>query len=206
MISSPEPGGVRLGPAAYQQSRTGNIILTPMPHIESGSPDLSCPENRAVLAHWMELRDCAPVPARERFNPMRLPRMLPHIIMLEPQGHESAIVRTFGTELARRLGLDLTGIDMVTMYQGPRRRDLMELLCMLRNQQVIAVAHTRWTTPNGHEFTTENLWLPFAGADGEVSRIMGALHEPQAPPANLDTLGGTFEDAQQSTERRYYRV
>lgn len=179
--------------------------LTPVPTIETGPPDLSCPENRHVLEHWLGLRGGEAVPERTRFNPMQLPRILPRIIMLEPQGPESALIRTFGSELARRLGMDLTGIDLVSVYEGPRRRDVLELLHAVREERAIAVAYSEWTTPSGFRFVTENLWLPFAGGGGEVTRIMGALHEPDAPPEDMESLGGSVAASQSTTERRYYR-
>lgn len=174
--------------------------------IHDRMPELACPENRAVLDYWLALRGDADMPPRDRFNPMRIGRHLPNVIMLEPQGPESAIVRTFGTELCRRLGVDLTGADLVQLYQGERRQGLRELIEGLTRARVISVAHSEWTTPSGHHFITENLWLPFAGADGSVTRMLGAIHEPQCAGVSLDALGGALDTAQQNLDRLFFRV
>jgi len=168
-------------------------------------PDLECPENRELLAHWEELRGDAPVPQRSQFNPMNLPRHLPNLIVLEPDIPAKAQIRIFGTELTRRLGLDLTGADLFSLYQGQRAKDIVEMIACVVEHNAIAVAYSEWSTPSGHVFSTENVWVPLASDTGVINRVLGSIWEPTTPDVDIDDLGGTVAAAQRLSQRSFHK-
>lgn len=179
--------------------------VQPVSVIQETRPDLERPENRELLGHWEKIRGDAPVPLRAQFNPMDVPRHLPNLIVLEPKVPDNASVRIFGTELARRLGFDLTGIDLFSMYDGQRAREVVDMISHVVEQQAIAVAYSEWTTPSGHTFTTENLWMPLASQEGPVNRVLGSVWEVVEARADVDDLGGALALAQLLSRRAYYK-
>lgn len=176
-----------------------------MPDIQEKRPDLERPENRELLEHWEKIRGEASVPLRTQFNPMDVPRHLPNLIVLEPLIPENANVRIFGTELARRLGFDLTGVDLFTLYSGEPAREVVDMISCVVEQRAVAVAYSEWTTPSGHSFTTENLWMPLASQAGPINRVLGSVWEVVEARADVDDLGGALALAQLLSERSFYQ-
>ncbi len=158
-----------------------------------------------MLDHWDELRGDAPVPQRAQFNPMRMPRHLPNLIVLEPDLPSKALIRIFGTELTRRLGLDLTGADLFTLYQGERAQEVVDMIACVVEQKLVAVASSEWSTPSGHIFSTENMWIPLASDTGVINRVLGSIWEPTISDVNIDDLGGAVAPAQRLSLRSFHK-
>ncbi|WP_353561940.1 PAS domain-containing protein [Pyruvatibacter sp. HU-CL02332] len=176
-----------------------------MTQIMLQQPVLKKQENREILAHWDSLRGGSASPRRSSFSPMDLPRHLPHMIMLEPQLPARADIRIFGTELAHRLGYDLTGQNMVELYKSERNSLVLEFLSLVVEKQVVTVTYTTWTTPAGHKFMTENIWLPLTSEEGKVSRILGSLWELAPIDDDMVSLGESLDEAEKLSERSYYK-
>ena len=168
-------------------------------------PVLKRPENSALLAHWDALRGDAVAPQRSSFHPMDVPRHLPRLIMLEPDLPAKADIRIFGTELAHRLGYDLTGQDMFDLYDSERVHVVRELVTLVAEQHLVAVGYTDWTTPAGHVFTTENVWFPLICEDGKVTRLLGSLWEMTAIDADIVSLGDSLDKAENLADRKFYQ-
>ena len=138
---------------------------------------------------------------------MAVAGLLPYLVMLEPQGTDRAIVRVFGTALVRRLGFDLTGEDLIAIYEEPRRTNVSRLIATMLREKTVVVTFTEWMTPSGHSFETENLWLPLVDDSGRVNRIMISVREPVAPPACVDPIGdGVSSGSLTVSPERYYRL
>ncbi len=176
-----------------------------MSSIKSQKPDLILAANRALLAHWEKLRGDRRAPLRSDFNPMQVPSHLPHLIMLEPNLPESSIIRIFGTELVRRLGLDLTGHDIFSLYEGEEQDKVRELTHLVADEEAIALVYSSWNTPTGYSFKTENLWLPLASPDGNVTRILGCIWELEAFDDENLALGGSVAEALGVAERSFFQ-
>lgn len=168
-------------------------------------PILKRPENTALLEHWEALRGDAVAPRRASFHPMDMPRHLPHLMMLEPDLPARADIRLFGTELAYRLGYDLTGQDMFDLYDGDRVHVVKELVTLVVEQHVVAVGYTDWTSPAGHVFTTENVWFPLISESGEVTRLLGSMWELAPIDADVVSLGDTLDKAENLSDRKFYQ-
>lgn len=176
-----------------------------MSDIQTIRPVLERPENQELLGHWEKIRGDAHVPLRTEFNPMHVPKHLPNLVVLEPSIPQSANVRIFGTELTRRLGLDLTGADLFSLYEGERAEEVVEMISCVVEHQAIAVAYSEWTTPSGHAFTTENMWMPLASQEGTVNRVLGSIWEVVKARADIDDLGGAVAPAQRLSKRYLYK-
>lgn len=177
-----------------------------MPEFQSTSPKLEMPQNQRLLAHWESLRKGGQLPLRTDFNPMVVPALLPNMMVLEPHLPATATVRSFGTELAHRLGMDLTGEDLLSLYSDDRQELAQELVHTIVDARVVAVASSEWTTPSGHTYETENLWLPLVSETGEIIRILGSLWEVHEVRADVDDLGGSIDDSQKLARRVFYRL
>lgn len=182
-----------------------NDLQIDVPEIHHRKPDLERPENEQLLDYWDRARGGAVLPPRSRFRPMDLPRHLPHIIMLEPDLPRQANIRIFGTQLSHRLGYDLTGVDMLSLYQAERADEVLEMLTYIAEEHLVTVASSTWTTPSGYTFNTENVWLPLAADDGSVTRILGSIWETAPIDADVVGLGDSVADAQSRAMRAFYR-
>jgi hypothetical protein len=168
-------------------------------------PILKRPENTALLEHWEALRGDAVAPQRSSFRPMDVPRHLPHLIMLEPDLPAKADIRIFGTELAHRLGYDLTGQNLFDLYESDRVHVVNELVTLVVEEHLVAVGYTDWTSPAGHVFTTENVWLPLISEHGKVTRLLGSFWELTAIDADIVSLGDSLDKAEGLSDRKFYR-
>ena len=183
-------------------SRMADLSL---PDIIDGRPALRLQQNRDLLAHWEKLRGTRRTPMRSDFNPMALPSYLPHLVMVEPKLPDEATIRIFGSELVHRLGMDLTGHNLLSLYSGEEQEKIFRLLCRLTEDQIVAQVYSSWKTPSGAAFETENLWLPLTAPDGTVTRLLGSIWELEAFKDENVALGGSVADALDLTERAFFR-
>jgi len=172
---------------------------------QNAAPRLLSPDNKNLLDHWVTLRGSQPVPSRSQFDPMAIPTLLPHTVMLEPIETGVARIRTFGSELVRRLGLDPTGANLLELYPEREREDISAYWHILVTEKLVGVSETKWSTATGYEVTSENLWLPFLGETGEVTRMLGSIREITQEMDPADDLGGSVSSAHRASERRSYR-
>ena len=87
-------------------------------------PNLSSwnPKVRALYEHWLSVHPGGgKLPGRADFDPMAVPHLLPHIMLLEAQGRPPRFrYRVIGTRMVDALGSDLTGqwLDQAHMHAG----------------------------------------------------------------------------------------
>ena len=82
---------------------------------------------------------------------------------------------------------------------------VLEFLSLVVEKQVVTVTYTTWTTPAGHKFMTENIWLPLTSEEGKVSRILGSLWELAPIDDDMVSLGESLDEAEKLSERSYYK-
>jgi hypothetical protein len=77
---------------------------------DSFRAQLIVPEQRQLFDYWRELRGHAELPARADFNPIRLPRLLPGISLIDvAERIENSRVRLAGTKLRDIFDCEITG-------------------------------------------------------------------------------------------------
>jgi len=78
--------------------------------VVASGDDLEQPLLRALYGYWDEKRGGRPLPARPDIDPTEIPRLLPHLILIDVQHDPLDLVyRLVGTHVVRATGGELTG-------------------------------------------------------------------------------------------------
>jgi hypothetical protein len=90
---------------------------------DSFRAQLVVPEQRQLFDYWRELAGSNPVPDRKNFSPIKLPRLLPGISLIDvAERIEDSRVRLAGTKLREIYDREITGLT-VTEIPCPTRQD-----------------------------------------------------------------------------------
>lgn len=145
-------------------------------HPQTDDP-LHSPVNRSLRDYWLALSgDAATPPAWRRFDPVEIPKLLSHLVVVdvgqEPLRFRYRLVGTWITGLA---GRDATGLDLNADLYGDRLDNMLwtyrrcvETAAPLATLGSIHFADKDWAT-------AEHLFVPFAGEDGAVSKIVTSM-------------------------------
>ena len=135
------------------------------------------PAAKQLLLAWWLLPKHEHVPCRDSFDPMAVARILPVITLLERVDAEEWHFRLVGTEVDRRWGRPLTGlncIEIVAPEVAPFiRREFDEVVRQPCGSW--SIRHVEYTS--GQRATIETLRLPLRAKDGSVSLILGSSGE-----------------------------
>jgi hypothetical protein len=154
------------------------MIDRPLEPFVQDDPDVSSFEDRRLgqlLEYWRGLPRTGDLPAAETIDPAALVFILGWLMIMDPiEGGADFSYRLYGSNIAEVMGRDLTGCKLsdsfpqVAAFAGAVYRDAM------RHRRPVLTRHTpprqiivsRW----------ERLILPFAEADGSVTRfLVGAV-------------------------------
>jgi hypothetical protein len=130
-----------------------------------------------LLAAWSLLPKHQHVPYRESFDPMAVGRILPVITLLQRVDDDEWRFRLVGTEVDRRWGKPLTGLNCVEIVAP-------EIAAIIRREfgEVVRQPCGSWSVrsvqfDSGRCATIETLRLPLRAKDGSVSLILGSSGE-----------------------------
>jgi hypothetical protein len=156
------------------------------------------PIARELLDAWSRLPKHDHVPFRASFDPMSVPRVLPVIALFE-RCEQGWRYRLTGTEIDRRWGRTLTGLDYARVsspeaFQAVSREfeGIVQTPC-----GSLSVAQVAFNS--GWYATLEVLRLPLRANDGSVSLILCSAAEVSEPKAHGPVLAqeiGSFEQRQ----------
>jgi hypothetical protein len=131
------------------------------------------PAARALFAYWRSRCGPAGVPRREDIIAAHIPRLLPHIAILEPApGRHDWRVRLFGTSLAWRYDVDCTSKRVREVYEPGTADVLIEtydrVACDRRPVFMAGLALNR----AGESVAYEGAALPILGRDGTTVWVL----------------------------------
>ncbi|WP_420404374.1 PAS domain-containing protein [Nisaea sp.] len=73
-------------------------------------PSIENPSIAEFAEYWMSIHPQDRLPSRENFDPVEIPRLLPHIVLVDVESDPLRFqVRVQGTEVCRAMGRDLKG-------------------------------------------------------------------------------------------------
>ena len=151
-----------------------NFIHASFAAADATLDDFALPQHRCVYAHWLSHRGAADLPRAESIDPLQLREALGYIILLEPNADSSDFrYRLFGSAIREIFKRDPTGtmVSDLPLAQasvfGAQHRALLALRRPIYSEhdappEVSSI--TRWC----------RLILPYAGADGAITRILVA--------------------------------
>jgi len=129
---------------------------------------------RLFLEHYQKLA-ISGFPHRHDFQPADVPKLLPHVAVVQLEGPEIARYRLAGTHIVRHLGLDPTGMNFFDLLPPELLERWVEhgRRCMEKPIGLRTLAHL--STEQGTLYEVENLVLPFANDTGKLGFFIGYL-------------------------------
>ncbi len=153
----------------------------------------------SILAYWETLRTEDRIPHRDDLSPGDIAKFLPIIFLLERNAETHMVIRLMGTELAERMGRDMTDweiLDAMAEYSRDMFDGLYQAALNTPAGFLISIsAEVKGGAPASMEF----LHLPMRIGDQKTPElIFGALKTCHAQTWMID-LGGSFASAQDIT-------
>lgn len=136
----------------------------------------------AVLAYWNELKQDRPFPLKSSFDPMRVPRALPGIQIVERVEKPVEFkYRLVGTREVDARGWDPTGRAVVDGFVGPSAEKVLEhYYRTIKAEAPLGVAGI-YRKYNGVWIEDFSLFLPMAGTTGDLEFIFVYSYQRPAP-------------------------
>lgn len=135
------------------------------------------PGLRTLHGYWSAKRGARQMPARADIDPLEVPRLLPHLMLVAVAGEPPRFrFRLVGTEIVARYGAELTGRELDDI-------DLGTELGSVRSQYEETVRDASPTycrhaidTKSGKYLRYERLLLPLSGDGARVDMLLGGIY------------------------------
>lgn len=130
------------------------------------------------LAHYCETlaggQDLAPW---KSFRPEAVPAMMGRLYVAEVvDGGADYFIRLSGMLMREIYGSDLEGLKVSVIADAGLRRILKKNFDAIVECREPLLCHGRLCWPDGHCIAVNRLLIPFAGPDGQLRIILGAIH------------------------------
>lgn len=159
------------------------------------------PDLHELYRHWRSLAQGA-TPRRAAFDPFAIPRLMPHLFMMDVLPDGAFRYRLVGTAIDAHLGASFTGYRLDEMRSGKTRDDLAHLFATVASERRPGYYASRLASETDTHATYRRLVLPLAEADGRVAVLLGGFcvawaHDSIDPMritsiANAPESGGTL--------------
>ncbi|MBB5049887.1 hypothetical protein HNR60_004671 [Rhodopseudomonas rhenobacensis] len=148
------------------------------------------PASQALFAYWDDKRGNARAPERQAFEPVEIRELLGDTFVLSYEAAESAgcSFRVAGTRLCALLGRDLKGESFAALFAGESRGEIEDLLRLVAEEALTAVAGLSATAPEGSVTHLELLLLPFQARAHRPLSMTGLLAPLEFGRRNLGEL------------------
>lgn len=131
-------------------------------------------DQREVYEYWLKLRGADLLPARRDFSPAGIVRRLPMVTLVELSSCERRFrFRLAGTGLRDVFGAELTGRYLGDVPFGEQRDYWREIYDRVTRTAAPAHGYTKVAWRDRPAVMQAWLRLPLAGADGQVSAVLG---------------------------------
>jgi hypothetical protein len=170
---------------------------------------------RAVFEYWNKRRGMRPAPDRSEIEPSEIRLALGDTFMLAADFVDQLRFRLAGTRVCALFCREIKGEVFSEAFSEPSRKAVEELLTIVNEEAVGAVAGLTARTEQGHEAELEMLLLPLAHSGHARIRALGVLAPAVAPywlgaqaVASLDlvTLRHIGSEVKSRTVPRFGRV
>ena len=139
------------------------------------------PSTKAVFAYWNTQRGTRPAPERADIDPIAIRHALGDTIMLAADFVDQLRFRLAGTRVCSLFCREIKGEAFSALWSESSRDLIQELLIIVTNENVGAVAGLRGRTEDGDVVDLELLLLPLAHTGHARIRALGVL-VPARPP------------------------
>lgn len=148
------------------------------------------PSNRTFFAYWDEKRDGERAPDRRVIEPSAVRQLLGDIFVLSYEPERGYPFRVAGTRICALLDRDLKGENFSTLFATASRAQITDMLGIVSDELLVAVAGLTATERNGSLAHFELLLLPFNNRTHTPTSLTGLLApmQPSQQPVMDFTL------------------
>lgn len=134
-----------------------------------------------VLDYWQDRRRNRPAPDRADIDPGEIRQALGDTFMLAADFVDQLRFRLAGTRVCALFGREIKGESFTALWSADSRSQIDDLIAVVTNEAVGAVAGLVGTAADGAETEVEMLLLPLAHTGHARIRALGVL-APLVPP------------------------
>jgi len=145
-------------------------------HVVQADEDIRSGKLRQLWRYWLSLRKDGALPARRDVDPLQIPLLLPHVMLVEALPDEQDFrYRLVGTHIARIHGADNTG-KCVSECFAPRECAQVVVLYRRTVREVAVIVHRgRPRRRDNRLLDYEIVHMPLADGNGQVAMILAGL-------------------------------
>ena len=137
---------------------------------------------RELFDYWLESAGQRPMPARSDLDPMRVPRLLPDLGLIDlREGLDSGLFRLAGTRLRDIYGEEITGKRISEVFAGDCAAYWRRVLAKVAERGLPAHGAVRGPIEGRDHVVLFWLRLPLSEDGGRVDRIL--CHDVAGPRA-----------------------
>lgn len=152
----------------------------------TGQLSMKHPSSREFFAYWDKKRGNERAPDRMDMEPQAVRELLGDIFVLSYDSEAGFPFRLAGTRVSALLGRDLRDQSFLTLFAGPARREITDIITAVTEETLPAIAGLTAIAQDGSLAHLELLLLPFMTRAHAPISLTGVL----APfESNLGTLG-----------------
>ena len=143
------------------------------------------PRLRGLLDYWERKRGGRPMPARADIDPVEIPELLAHLILIDVEDGPSHRVRLVGTEIASRYGADFTGKCLEDIDFGELRQTVLDAYLACSRSAAPYVSESFFTSASGVYTSMERLILPLSQNGETAEKLLACIaFEDRRLPVN----------------------
>ncbi|GJL88656.1 MAG: hypothetical protein DHS20C03_23650 [Minwuia thermotolerans] len=132
---------------------------------------------RDLYAYWQTMRGDRRIPPRSAFDPTRVPRLLPNLILLDVEPETGRlIVRVLGTRVATVYGKDYTGRYLDEVYFGSNATSVLDDYGTCARDGIPVLGERNFRNVRDVVYRMERLILPFSDDGKVVNKLISGLH------------------------------
>ncbi len=143
------------------------------------------PSTREFFAYWDEKRGSARAPDRSEIEPGAVRELLADIFVLSYDATSGYPFRVAGTRVCALLGCDLKDRSFSALFTADTRREIEDIIAVVAEEMLAAVAGITATTPDGSIAHLELLLLPFNARAHAPLSLTGLLAPFESEPSLL---------------------
>jgi hypothetical protein len=134
--------------------------------------DFNHPGFAALYDYWQSVRTGDAIPTSADFDLLDIAGWLPDITILDVISLDQVTVRFAGTALVERLGLDPTGLNVLTMQAKTSLDQVKRAYHAMANLPCCGMSRFISVYSSGREAVARSLYLPVETPAGEAPRLI----------------------------------
>lgn len=135
------------------------------------------PKLRSLYAYWSAKRGGRTMPARADIDPVDMPALLPHLMLVTVAGDPPRFrFRLVGTEIVARYGMELTGRDLANVDLGSELGAVRLQYEETAREAVPTYCRHAIETGAGKHLRYERLLLPLSADGAHVDMMLGGVY------------------------------